>query len=82
MPGPTVTVRLSGPLAARLGSRRTVQLPDGATVEALIAEIASLAGAGVEARGLAAVAGGEFLARDAPLADGQQVDVLVPVAGG
>jgi molybdopterin converting factor small subunit len=82
-PGLSVTVRLSGPLAQRLGSRPTVQLPAGATVATLIAEIAGLAGlAGGEARALAAVSGGAYLARDQPLADGQRVDVLVPVAGG
>ena len=32
--------------------------------------------------GLAVVAGGTFLARGRALADGEELDVLVPVAGG
>ncbi len=83
MLGMSVTVRLSGTLANRLGSRRTVQLPDGATVETLITEIAGLAGCQpADLGGLAVVADGAYLSREQPLANGQQVDVLVPVAGG
>ena len=78
----TVTVRLSGPLAESLGARRVVGLDDGATVSDLLETIAREASADGRGRTLAAVAGGSFLARSRALADGDEVDVLVPVAGG
>jgi molybdopterin converting factor small subunit len=83
MPGITVHVRLSGTLAERLGPRRSVALEPGATVDDLVAAIGR--DAGFEAgggRGLAVVAGGSFVARGRALADGDELDVLVPVAGG
>ena len=83
MPAIHVTVRLSGVLAQRLGSRRAVELEPPATVEALLAQLAREAAfepGGL--RGLAVVAGGRFLDRDRALDDGAEVDVLVPVAGG
>jgi molybdopterin converting factor small subunit len=79
----TVHVRLSGALAARLGVRRTLQLGPGATVDELVATIGRDAGFEPAAlRGLAVVAGGSFVARGRVLADGEELDVLVPVAGG
>ena len=83
MAGLTVTVRLSGVLAERLGSRRVVEVETGSTVADVVAEVGRLAGFDASAlRGLAVVAGGGFLARDRPVADGDELDVLVPVAGG
>lgn len=79
----TVTVRLSGTLAERLGSRRAIDLAPGATVDDVVAELGRLADFDPAAlRGLAVVAGGSFLRRDRPVADGEELDVLVPVAGG
>jgi sulfur carrier protein ThiS len=79
----SVAVRLSGPLAARLGPRRRVELAAGATAADLVAELGRQAGLEPgELRGLAVVAGGAFLAREHMLADGLEVHVLVPVAGG
>lgn len=78
----TVTVRLSGPLAQSLGARRAVGMDEGATVYELLDAIAREAGIPGHAGSLAAVAGGSFLARSHALADGDQLDVLVPVAGG
>jgi molybdopterin converting factor small subunit len=79
----TVRVRLSGPLAASLGARRAVGMDDGATVHDLLTEIVREAGVdGCHADSLAAVAGGTFLPRSSRLADGDELDVLVPVAGG
>jgi sulfur carrier protein ThiS len=79
----TVTVRLSGVLAERLGSRRAIELAPGATVEDVVAEVGTLAGLAPGAvGGLAVVAGGSFLRRDRPVNDGEELDVLVPVAGG
>jgi molybdopterin converting factor small subunit len=79
----TVTVRLSGVLAQRLGSRRAIELADAPTVEDVVAEVGRLAALDPDAlRSLAVVAGGSFLRRDRPVADGEELDVLVPVAGG
>ena len=79
----TVTVRLSGVLAQRLGSRRQIELTGTPTVEDVVAEVGRLAALDADAlRGLAVVAGGSFLRRDRPVADGEELDVLVPVAGG
>lgn len=79
----TVTVRLSGPLADSLGPRHALQLNEGATVYDLLEAVARKAEIDPgRADGLAAVAGGSFLARSQALADGDEVDVLVPVAGG
>jgi molybdopterin converting factor small subunit len=78
-----VTVRLSGVLAQRLGSRRAVDLEPPATVEALLVQLARDAEFEPDGlRGLAVVAGGRFLDRQRTLEDGAEVDVLVPVAGG
>jgi len=83
MAGVRVTVRLSGPMAQRLGSRRSVELGPGATADDLVAALAQAAGFDPAAlRGLAVVAGGSFVSRDRPLTDGEELDVLVPVAGG
>lgn len=79
----TVTVRLSGPLAASLGARRAIGMDDGATVVDLLEAIAREAGIDpLYADTLAVVAGGSFLDRSQRLSDGDQLDVLVPVAGG
>jgi molybdopterin converting factor small subunit len=79
----TVTVRLSGPLAESLGARRAVGMGEGATVDDLREAIARAAGIDPSRAGtLAVVAGGSFLARSHALADGDELDVLVPVAGG
>ncbi len=76
-------MRLSGTLAQRLGARRTLALEDGATVEDLVAALARDAGFDPgELRGLAIVSGGTFLPRGRTVADGEELDVLVPVSGG
>jgi sulfur carrier protein ThiS len=80
---PEVHVRLSGTMAQRLGPRRTIALEQGATVDDLVAALARDAGFDPPAlRGLAVVAGGVFLPRTRPVADGEEFDVLVPVSGG
>lgn len=76
-------MRLSGTLAQRLGARRTLALEDGATVDDLVAALARDAGFDPgELRGLAIVSGGTFLPRGRTVADGEELDVLVPVSGG
>jgi molybdopterin converting factor small subunit len=80
---PEVHVRLSGTLGQRLGARRTIGLGQGATVDDLVAAIAREAGFDpAELRGLAVVSGGTFVSRGRPVADGEELDVLVPVSGG
>jgi molybdopterin converting factor small subunit len=70
-------------MAERLGSRRTVTLAAGAVVEDLVSEIAREAGFDPEStRGLAVVSAGTYVSRGRQLADGEELDVLVPVAGG
>lgn len=76
-------MRLSGTLAQRLGARRAVALAPGATVDDLVAALARDAGFDpAELRGLAVVCGGSFVSRGRPVADGEELDVLVPVSGG
>ncbi len=83
MPSVTVHVRLSGTMAERLGARRTVALTPGATVDDLIAVLARDAGFDAASLGgLAVVAAGTFVARSHAVSDGDELDVLVPVAGG
>jgi molybdopterin converting factor small subunit len=78
-----VTVRLSGTLAGRLGSRRALDLAPGATIDDVVAELARLSDFEPAAlRGLAVVSEGSFLRRNRPVADGEELDVVVPVAGG
>jgi molybdopterin converting factor small subunit len=78
-----VTVRLSGELARRLGSRRVIELASGALVDDLVAALAGEAGVDPKVGGgLAVVSNGSFVPRDRPLANGDELDVLVPVAGG
>ena len=76
-------MRLSGTLAQRLGARRAVALEQGATVDDLVSAIAREAGFDpAELRGLAVVSGGTFVPRGRVVADGEELDVLVPVSGG
>lgn len=83
MPALRVTVRLSGPLVERLGPRRVVELGPGATVADLLDELL-LTGPSAEPplEAVAVVAGGTIVRHDHVLADGDELDVLVPVAGG
>jgi molybdopterin converting factor small subunit len=79
----TVSVRLSGPLAAALGPQRSVAMQDGATVTDLLEQLACEAELEKQDAGsLAATAGGAFLSRTHALADGDELSVLVPVSGG
>ena len=76
-----VSVRLNGPMASLLGPRRELELADGARVSDLLGTLAELAGvAGVP--GLAVSIDGAIVDGARPLAEGDQVAVLAPVAGG
>ena len=77
-----VTVRLSGPLAERRGNRLVVELPPGARIDDLLAALAVDGEADASSDAVAVVAGGTIVSRQHVLADGDEVDVLVPVAGG
>ena len=78
-----VTVRLSGPLAERLGPRRRVELPQGARVRDLVDALGREAGLeDGAAASLAVVRQGTIVPHGHALADGDELDVLAPVAGG
>jgi molybdopterin converting factor small subunit len=78
----TVRVRFSGPLAESLGPRRAIRVDAGATVEELLEVVLREARIDGHVDALAAIAGGRFLEHSQALTDGDEVDVLVPVAGG
>ena len=83
MPGLHVTVRLSGPLAERLGHRRGLELEQGASVADLLDALARDGGLEAdETESRAVVAGGAIVPRGRVLAAGDALDVLGPVAGG
>ena len=76
-----VSVRLNGPMATLLGPRRDLELADDALVGDLLRTLAEQAGvAGTP--GLAVSIGGTIVDATRPLAEGDQVAVLSPVAGG
>ena len=76
-----VSVRLNGPMAALLGPRRELELADDALVGDLLRALADQAGvAGTP--GLAVSIDGAIVDATRPLAEGDQVAVLAPVAGG
>lgn len=76
-----VSVRLNGPMATLLGPRRELELADGARVSDLLRTLADQAGV-TGTPGLAVSIGGTIVDAARPLADGDQVAVLAPVAGG
>jgi molybdopterin converting factor small subunit len=79
-----VQVRLGAGLATAAGGRRlTVALPDGASVDTLIEELRELEpglAAGLDAA--LPVVRGTHADRDQTLSDGDDVALLIPVAGG
>jgi molybdopterin converting factor small subunit len=77
----TVEVRLSGRLAG--GGPRRVRLPAGATAGDLVIAVAPALDIPAERlAGVAVAIGGEIAGRDRPLADGEAISLVVPVAGG
>ena len=79
-----VQVRLGPGLATAAGTRRMqVELPGEATVDALLTRVGQLEPAIASALDSALpVVRGTHASRGQPLADGDEVALLIPVAGG
>ncbi len=79
-----VRVRLAGGLAAVFGAPGlAVELPEGATVADLLADLAGRApGAGAALAAALPVVAGAHAARDHVLSPRQEVALLLPVSGG
>jgi sulfur-carrier protein len=78
-----VVVRSTVTLRDALGPRRPVALPHGATVADLLDALAAADGAVAEALGRVVVSvAGTTVDRSRPLADGDEVALILPVAGG
>ena len=69
-------------MATLLGPRRELELPDDARVGDLLRALADQAGVVGGIPGLAVSIGGTIVDGTRPLAEGDQVAVLAPVAGG
>ena len=81
---PQAAVTVDVRLAARLGpGRRSVRLPDGATVADLLAALApDLGRSPDELAGVAVAVQGEVVGRERVLRDGEALALVLPVAGG
>jgi sulfur carrier protein ThiS len=78
-----VSIRATGPLRDALGPRRALTLPDGATVADALAVLGSEAAVPAGLLDRAAVSiGGAIVDRGRALADGDEVALVVPAAGG
>jgi len=76
----TVAVRLNGPLAERLGARRSMTLPDGATADDLVQALRDEAQVALPT--VAVGVAGRVVGGATSLSDGDEIAVLVPYAGG
>ncbi len=80
---PRVTARISATLSAGGPTRRPLEVPDGGTVGNAIGALEADLGMAPGSLGSAAVsAGGVILGHDHPLLGGEELAVVVPVAGG
>lgn len=79
-----VKVRFNGMLSSLLGrAQLTASIAEPASVADLIALIAQQHPAAAAAlAGAVPVVGGEVVSRQAPLADGQELGLLMPISGG
>lgn len=80
---PTVTARISATLAAGGPTRRALEVPAGATVADAIAALEADLDLAPGALHSAAVStGGAIVGHDRELLGGEELAVVVPVAGG
>jgi sulfur carrier protein ThiS len=80
---PRVTARISATLAAGGPTRRPLDMPDPATVAGAIAALEADLGMTPGSLGSAAVSvAGAIVGHDHPLLGGEELAVVVPVAGG
>lgn len=79
-----IRVRLNGPLPSHFGrAHLIVPLDDASTVADLFALLADRHPEAKDSLAIAVpVIGGTFVPRQSPLADGQEVALLVPISGG
>lgn len=79
-----INVRFSGALASQIGAPRlSVTLPKGATIAHLIGSLqASYPDANALLDSAVFVTAGRQVPQTASLADGQEVALLLPIAGG
>ena len=80
---PHVTARISATLAAGGSTRRPLQVPDGASVADAIAALEANLGMSTGSLASAAISvRGAIVGHDHPLLGGEELAVVVPVAGG
>jgi sulfur carrier protein ThiS len=80
---PRVTARIGATLAAGGPTRRGLDVPDGGTVADAVAVLEGQLGMPAGSLGSAAVSvSGAIVGHDHPLLGGEELAVVVPVAGG
>ena len=80
---PAVTARISATLAAGGPTRRALEVPEGGTVDDAIAALEADLGMAPGSLGAAAVSvAGSIVGHDRQLLGGEELAVVVPVAGG
>lgn len=80
---PQVTARISATLAAGGSTRRSLQVPDGGSVADAIAALEADLGMSPGLLASAAISvRGAIVGHDHPLLGGEELAVVVPVAGG
>lgn len=80
----SISVRLNGELSRQVGQARLViMLPEGSTVDALYAKVGEDHPILTDRLNMTIpVVNGRHVAKDQVLIDGQQIALLLPVAGG
>jgi molybdopterin converting factor small subunit len=79
----TVFIRLGAGLDLAEGlTRLSVSLPEEATVADLLGHLRAKYPASVRLANAVMVSNGEHISRSAPLVDGQELALLLPISGG